>query len=127
MARARLDDAADLSDLYVLWSDLERVRRTRPMLDDLIGMLRTAREADAAALIKQQRDGRFKVSVGPGARTTSARRRRLRRRRPRLAAGYTSDDGPAETIAKLRAALLAQPCPRERRTIVRRRAPDGLL
>ena len=31
--------------------------------DDLIDVIRTAREADVAAVLKQQRDGRFKVSV----------------------------------------------------------------
>ncbi len=109
MARARLDDAADLVWTYVLWSDLERADVTAADVDDLIDVLRTAREADAAALIKQQRDGRFKVSVrSRGAHDLSAVAAAFGGGGHRLAAGYTSDDGPAETIAKLRAALLAQ-------------------
>ena len=109
MARARLDDAADLVWTYVLWSDLERADVTPADVDDLIDVLRTAREADAAALIKQQRDGRFKVSVrSRGAHDLSAVAAAFGGGGHRLAAGYTSDDGPAETIAKLRAALLAQ-------------------
>ncbi len=109
MARARLEESADLVWTYVLWSDLERAGATSADIDDLIDVLRTAREADAAALIKQQRDGRFKVSVrSRGAHDLSAVAAAFGGGGHRLAAGYTSEDGPAETIANLRAALRAQ-------------------
>jgi bifunctional oligoribonuclease and PAP phosphatase NrnA len=110
MGRAQLDEAADLVWTYVLWSDLERADVGPADVDDLIDVLRTAREADAAALIKQQRDGRFKVSVrSRGAHDLSAVAAAFGGGGHRLAAGYTSDAGPAETVAKLRAALLGEP------------------
>jgi phosphoesterase RecJ-like protein len=110
MGRAQLDETADLVWTYVLWSDLERADVGAADVDDLIDVLRTAREADAAALIKQQRDGRFKVSVrSRGAHDLSAVAAAFGGGGHRLAAGYTSDAGPAETVAKLRAALLAEP------------------
>lgn len=110
MARAQLDEAADLVWTYVLWSDLERADVSPADVDDLIDVLRTAREADAAALIKQQRDGRFKVSVrSRGAHDLSAVATAFGGGGHRLAAGYTSEYGPAETVAQLRAALLGEP------------------
>jgi len=106
MARARLDAEADLVWTYVLWSDLERAGVGPADVDDLIDVVRTAREADVAALVKQQRDGRFKVSVrSRGGHDLSVIAAAFGGGGHRLAAGYTSEDGPAETIAALRAAL----------------------
>jgi phosphoesterase RecJ-like protein len=106
MARARLEPEADLVWTYVLWSDLERAGVGPADVDDLIDVVRTAREADVAALVKQQRDGRFKVSVrSRGAHDLSAVAASFGGGGHRLAAGYTSDSGPAETIAALREAL----------------------
>jgi phosphoesterase RecJ-like protein len=108
MARARLEPEADLVWTYVLWSDLERAGVGPADVDDLIDVVRTAREADVAALVKQQRDGRFKVSVrSRGAHDLSAVAAAFGGGGHRLAAGYTSEQGPAETIAALRAALAA--------------------
>jgi phosphoesterase RecJ-like protein len=106
MERAQLEREADLVWTYVLYSDLERAGVTGGDVDDLIDILRSAREADTAALVKQQRDGRFKVSVrSRGARDLSAVAASFGGGGHRLAAGYTSDHGPAETIEALRAAL----------------------
>jgi phosphoesterase RecJ-like protein len=106
MERARLERAADLVWTYVLWSDLERAGAGPGDVDDLIDVLRTAREVDTAALVKQQRDGRFKVSVrSRGSRDLSAVAAAFGGGGHRLAAGYTSDHGPAETIERLRAVL----------------------
>jgi phosphoesterase RecJ-like protein len=106
MDRARLEPEADLVWTYVLWSDLDRAGAGPGDVDDLIDVLRTAREADTAALVKQQRDGRFKVSVrSRGARDLSAVAASFGGGGHRLAAGYTSEHGPAETIDRLRAAL----------------------
>jgi phosphoesterase RecJ-like protein len=106
MARARLEPEADLVWTYVLWSDLERAGVGPADIDDLIDVVRTAREADVAALVKQQRDGRFKVSVrSRGAHDLSAIAATFGGGGHRLAAGYTSERGPAETIAALREAL----------------------
>jgi len=106
MARARLEPDADLVWTYVLWADLERAGVTPADIDDLIDVVRTAREADVAALVKQQRDGRFKVSVrSRGAHDLSAIAAAFGGGGHRLAAGYTSERGPAETIAALREKL----------------------
>lgn len=108
MGRARLEPDADLVWTYVLWADLERAGVGPGDVDDLIDVLRTAREADAAALVKQQRDGLFKVSMrSRGQHDLSAVAAAFGGGGHRLAAGYTSEFGPAETIARLRDALLA--------------------
>jgi phosphoesterase RecJ-like protein len=105
-ARARLEPEADLVWTYVLWADLERAGIGPADVDDLIDVVRTAREADVAALVKQQRDGRFKVSArSRGAHDLSAVATAFGGGGHRLAAGYTSETGPAETIAALRDAL----------------------
>jgi bifunctional oligoribonuclease and PAP phosphatase NrnA len=106
MDRAELDAAADLVWTYVLWSDLEQAGAHPSDVDDLIDVLRATRDADTAALVKQQRDGRFKVSVrSRGARDLSAVAAAFGGGGHRLAAGYTSEVGPAETIRRLRAAV----------------------
>jgi phosphoesterase RecJ-like protein len=106
MDRAELDAAADLVWTYVLWSDLEQAGAEPGDVDDLIDVLRATRDADTAALVKQQRDGRFKVSVrSRGARDLSAVAAAFGGGGHRLAAGYTSEVGPAETIRRLREAV----------------------
>ena len=106
MERAELDPVADLVWTYVLWSDLERVGAEPSDVDDLLDVLRATRDADTAAFVKQQRDGRFKVSVrSRGARDLSAVAAAFGGGGHRLAAGYTSEFGPAETIRRLRAAV----------------------
>ena len=106
MDRAELDAAAGLVWTYVLWSDLESAGAEPGDVDDLIDVLRATRDADTAALVKQQRDGRFKVSVrSRGARDLSVVAAAFGGGGHRLAAGYTSEVGPAETIRRLRAAV----------------------
>ncbi|MFL5790923.1 MAG: DHH family phosphoesterase [Actinomycetota bacterium] len=106
MERAELDPVADLVWTYVLWSDLERAGAEPSDVDDLLDVLRATRDADTAAFVKQQRDGRFKVSVrSRGARDLSAVAAAFGGGGHRLAAGYTSEFGPAETIRRLRAAV----------------------
>jgi phosphoesterase RecJ-like protein len=74
--------------------------------DDLIDVVRTARDADVAAVLKQQRDGRFKVSVrSRGAHDLSAVAASFGGGGHRLAAGYTSEHGPEGTIERLVEAL----------------------
>jgi len=59
--------------------------------DDLIDLVRTAREADVAAILKQQRDGRFKVSLrSRGGHDVAAAAARFGGGGHRLAAGFTS-------------------------------------
>jgi bifunctional oligoribonuclease and PAP phosphatase NrnA len=108
MDRAELDPVADLVWTYVLWSDLEHAGAEPSDVDELIDVLRATRDADTAAFVKQQRDGRFKVSVrSRGARDLSAVAAAFGGGGHRLAAGYTSEVGPAETIRRLRAAVMA--------------------
>jgi phosphoesterase RecJ-like protein len=110
MERAQLEPEADLVWTYVLWSDLERAGAGAGDVDDLIDVLRSAREVDTAALVKQQRDGRFKVSVrSRGGRDLSVVAASFGGGGHRLAAGYTSEHGPLETIEGLRAVLDGRP------------------
>src|SRR5439155_18515699 len=103
--------AADLVWTYVLWSDLERAGAGPSDVDELIDVLRATRDADTAAFVKQQRDGRFKVSVrSRGARDLSAVAAAFGGGGHRLAAGYTSEHGLAGTIARLATALM-EPSP----------------
>ena len=61
-------------------------------------------------MLKQQRDGRFKVSVrSRGEHDLSAIAAAFGGGGHRLAAGYTSEHGPAGTIARLVAALRGGP------------------
>jgi phosphoesterase RecJ-like protein len=108
MARAELDSAADLVWTYVLRSDFESAGASPSDADDVMDVLRATRDADTAALVKQQPDGRFKVSVrSRGARDLSAVAAAFGGGGHRLAAGYTSEAGPAETIRRLREAVTA--------------------
>ena len=102
---------ADLVWTYLTQSDLARSRASGPSeTDDLIDVVRTAREVDVAAMVKQQRDGRFKVSVrSRGGHDLSAVAAAFGGGGHRLAAGYTSAHGPAETIERLSRALRGEP------------------
>jgi len=76
--------------------------------DDLIDVVRTAREADVTCVIKQQRDGRFKVSLrSKGATNVGAVAAAFGGGGHRLAAGYTSDVGPEASVEALVEALRA--------------------
>ena len=112
MERARFEPAADLVWTYVLWSDLERAGAGPGDVDDLIDALRATGEADTAVLVKQQRDGLFKVSArSRGARDLSVLAAAFGGGGHRLAAGYTSEVGPAETIERLRTSLAGVAAP----------------
>jgi bifunctional oligoribonuclease and PAP phosphatase NrnA len=104
--RVRLIPDADLVWTYVLQADLRRQGITLGDTDDLIDVVRTAREADVACVIKQQRDGNFKVSVrSKGATDVGAIALSFGGGGHRLAAGYTSKTGVEETVRLLVAAL----------------------
>ena len=80
-----------------------RGRRQPGETDDLIDVIRTSRDADVAAVLKQQRDGRFKVSVrSRGDHDLAAVAAAFGGGGHRLAAGYTSERGPAGTIERPR-------------------------
>jgi bifunctional oligoribonuclease and PAP phosphatase NrnA len=100
---------ADLTWTYLTLADLAAAGLHPAETDDLIDLIRTDREADVAVLVKQQGDGRFKVSMrSRGAHDLSAIAASFGGGGHALAAGYTSAHGPADTIAELVSALRAE-------------------
>jgi bifunctional oligoribonuclease and PAP phosphatase NrnA len=103
-ALSRLQEVpeAELVWTYLTQGDLAEAGVGPGDTDDLIDVLRTAREADVAAILKQQRDGRFKVSVrSRGGHDLAVAAAAFGGGGHRLAAGYTSEHGPAGTIERL--------------------------
>jgi phosphoesterase RecJ-like protein len=106
LQRLTLDPEADLVWSYLTQGDLAEAGVHPSEADDLIDTIRTAREADVAAVVKQQRDGRFKVSMrSRGAHDVAAVAQIFGGGGHRLAAGYTSRHGLAGTLERMRAAL----------------------
>ena len=97
---------ADLIWTYLTQADLTAAGVHPSETDDLIDVIRTDREADVAVLVKQQKDGRFKVSMrSRGAHDLSAVAASFGGGGHRLAAGFTSAHGPASTIDRIIASL----------------------
>jgi bifunctional oligoribonuclease and PAP phosphatase NrnA len=91
---------------YVLRKDLEEAGVTIQETDDLIDVIRTAREADVAAVLKEQVGGGFKVSMrSRGDTDVAAVAQRFGGGGHRLAAGYTSKATHEETAKGLVRAL----------------------
>jgi phosphoesterase RecJ-like protein len=110
LQRLTIDREADLVWSYLTQGDLAEAGVHPSEADDLIDTIRTAREADVAAIVKQQRDGRFKVSMrSRGAHDVAAVAQIFGGGGHRLAAGYTSRHALAGTIERLRAALRGEP------------------
>jgi phosphoesterase RecJ-like protein len=106
LRRIRLEEDADLVWTYLTQGDLRAAGVDGGETDDLIDVVRTAREADVAAVIKQQRDGRFKVSLrSRGDHDVAAVAAGFGGGGHRLASGFTSSKGLAETVDVLKAAL----------------------
>jgi phosphoesterase RecJ-like protein len=98
---------ADLVWTYVLQADLSRSGISMGDTDDLIDLVRMAREADVSCVIKQQRDGRFKVSLRSRGNTdVGGICQAFGGGGHRLAAGYTSQSGLEETVKPLVRALI---------------------
>ena len=100
-----------VDDVGLVWTSLTREQLAEAGVDpsetdDLIDVIRTAREADVAAVIKQQGDGRFKVSMrSRGTHDLAAVAAARGGGGHRLAAGYTSQVGLDETVTDLVGAL----------------------
>lgn len=110
LQRLVLEPDADLVWTHVMQADFVEVGVEPSETDDLIDVLRTAREADVAALVKQQHDGRLKVSMrSRGAHDLAKIASAFGGGGHRLAAGYTSKHGLEETVELLRAALRGEP------------------
>ena len=106
LARATVDTEVDLVWTYLTQADLADAGVGPEETDDLIDLIRTVRDVDVAAVLKQRPDGRFKVSTrSRGEHDRAAIAADFGGGGHRLAAGYTSEHGPAGTIARLVAAL----------------------
>jgi phosphoesterase RecJ-like protein len=91
---------------YVLQADLSVDGVEMSETDDLIDFVRVAREADATCVIKQQGDGNFKVSLrSKGLTDVGAVAKAFGGGGHRLAAGFTSHTGVAETVRQVEEAL----------------------
>ncbi|HEX8100069.1 MAG TPA: bifunctional oligoribonuclease/PAP phosphatase NrnA [Actinomycetota bacterium] len=99
---------ASLMWTYILQSDLVATGGEMLETDDLIDLVRTAREADVTCILKQQRDGRFKASLrSKGGTDVGAVAQSFGGGGHRLAAGYTSPTGLADSIRAVQEAVLA--------------------
>jgi bifunctional oligoribonuclease and PAP phosphatase NrnA len=106
LQRVQLVPDASLVWTYLTQADIAAAGIPMGEADDLIDVIRSAREADVACVIKQLRDGRFKVSVrSRGGVDLSALTARFGGGGHRLAAGYTSRLGLEQTVAQLVSAL----------------------
>jgi phosphoesterase RecJ-like protein len=109
LERVRVDPDADLVWTYLTRADLDAADLASGDADDLIDLVRTAREADVAAILKQQRDGRFKVSLrSRGGHDVAAAAARFGGGGHRLASGFTSSQGLVATVESLKEALDAE-------------------
>jgi phosphoesterase RecJ-like protein len=99
---------ADLVWTHVGRRDLEDAGVPIQETDDLIDLVRTAREADVAAVLKEQVGGGFKVSMRSRGRTdVAAVAAKFGGGGHRLAAGYSSKGSVEETAGALVEALTA--------------------
>lgn len=97
---------ADVVWTYVLRADLEAAGVGIEETDDVIDVVRTAREADVTAVLKEQHGGGFKVSLRSRGRTdVSAVAAAFKGGGHRLAAGYSSKAGLQATVDVLLDAL----------------------
>jgi bifunctional oligoribonuclease and PAP phosphatase NrnA len=97
---------ADLVWTHLSRADVDASGAHVTETDDLIDAVRMAREADVASVIKQQRDGKLKVSLrSRGGHDVGAVAVGMGGGGHRLAAGYTSSMDLEGTVAGLVAAL----------------------
>ncbi len=116
LGRVRHVPEANLVFVHVTRADLEAAGVPVQETDELIDTLRTAREADVAAVLKEQRDGRFKVSLrSRGDTDVAAVAEAFGGGGHRLAAGYTAagslEDASRDLIEALVAASPATAAP----------------
>ncbi|MEW6058534.1 MAG: bifunctional oligoribonuclease/PAP phosphatase NrnA [Actinomycetota bacterium] len=110
LQRVTLEPDADLVWTYLTRTDLAGAAVHISETDDMIDVVRTAREADVAAVVKEQRDGRLKVSMrSRGGHDLAKVAAAFGGGGHRLAAGYTSRHGLAATIERLKVALRGEP------------------
>ncbi len=106
LTRVQLVESADLVWTYLSRADLAATGAHISESDDLIDAVRSAREADVACVLKEQRDGKWKVSLrSRGGHDVGALSATMGGGGHRLAAGYTSRVGLQESVAQLVAGL----------------------
>jgi phosphoesterase RecJ-like protein len=116
LARVRLEPEA-VGGRGLVWTftttdDLDRGAIGLDEVESVIDVVRTAREADVAAVLKQDTDGSYRVSTrSRGATDVGVACTNLGGGGHRLAAGFTSYDDVERTTERLRAALAAAPAP----------------
>jgi phosphoesterase RecJ-like protein len=99
LQRVELVEDVGLIWTYVTQADLTEAGVPAGETDELIDVIRTAREADVAAVLKQQRDGRFKVSMrSRGEVDVAGISAAHGGGGHRLAAGFTSHAGLADAV-----------------------------
>src|SRR5947208_3262788 len=110
LQRVAFEEDAGLVWTYVTQADLQAAGVRVGETDDMIDVIRTAREADVAAVLKQQRDGRFKVSMrSRGATDVATIAAAHGGGGHRLAAGYTAKGSLEESARDLVESLKAAP------------------
>ncbi|HWC32984.1 MAG TPA: bifunctional oligoribonuclease/PAP phosphatase NrnA [Actinomycetota bacterium] len=108
-----LERAEHVPEANLVWAsvsrdDLQAAGIPIQETDDLMDVLRTAREADVAAVAKEQREGGYKVSLrSRGDTDVAAVAESFGGGGHRLAAGYTSTVSLEETVRKLVDVLVA--------------------
>ena len=108
LGRAELAPEAGLVWVAVTRDELAEAGVEIQETDDLIDVIRTAREADVAAVIKEQRQSGFKVSMrSRGDVDVAAVAESFGGGGHRLAAGYSSEHPLEETLTRLVDALVA--------------------
>jgi phosphoesterase RecJ-like protein len=107
LGRIEVRDDANLVWTWVERGDLDAAGIGIEDIESLIDLVRTAEVADVAAVLKQQSDGRYRVSMrSKGAADVGALCESFGGGGHRLAAGFTSADGdPHATIEAIAAAL----------------------
>jgi len=114
LARARLEPA-EVGGLGLVWSESRLAELTEHGLaadqaESLVDLVRTAREAEVAAVLKELPDGRWAVSVRSKGRVdVGAACVALGGGGHRFAAGFTAGTSLDGTLPVLRAALAAAP------------------
>jgi phosphoesterase RecJ-like protein len=116
LGRVQLEpDAADGRGLvwtFTTSDDLAGAAIGLDEVESVIDVVRTAREADVAAVLKQDVDGSYRVSTRSRGRTdVGAVCTELGGGGHSLAAGFTSRDDVARTAQRLRTALASAPTP----------------
>lgn len=116
LSRLRLEEQAAAGRGWVwTWTTIDDLAKAGLALDEIepvIDVVRATREADVAAVFKQDGDGSFRVSTrSRGATDVGAVCAALGGGGHKLAAGFTSYDDVDTTAERLRAQLASAPAP----------------